>query len=100
MFARGEQRTGASGAHHPTLHDLQAAAQNRCGVCHILAERINRQFGDVVEDYTNGPLRYKFEAAEDNVYAKNTSIEFRGIGQKVLASISFEVSLFQIALTN
>ncbi|KAF4633390.1 hypothetical protein G7Y89_g4731 [Cudoniella acicularis] len=96
MISRGERKLRASGPHHTTLDELRAAAQNRCGVCHILAEHINRQPGETVENYPQDPLRYKF-CGDDDWNGENTSVDFLGMGHEIFASLSFK-SEFSIAL--
>lgn len=96
MFTRGEKGRGRSGAHHITLHGLQQAAQNRCGMCHILVERIKRQTGDAAERYAADPLRYKFQT-DDDIVEETISLDFRGMGKKEFVSIALHKTVSGIA---
>ena len=89
MIARTEGLRRSSGTLHTTLSGLQKAAQDKCGVCMILAERINRLPGDVAEEYNKDPVRFKFQG-HDSTFGDDNSVDFNGLGQKPLACLYLE----------
>ncbi|KAH8812172.1 heterokaryon incompatibility protein-domain-containing protein [Xylogone sp. PMI_703] len=97
-MARSERKLRASGTFHSTLSDLQSAARNYCGVCHVLAQRLSRYSGDVAAKYLQDPLRFKFRG-DDEWNRPDDAVDFIGLGEAPFASLSFEL-LYGVALRN
>ena len=97
MMARiNDDKNGASGRHHATLGDLEAAARNQCGICHILSGQLDWQLNGLADMYAKDPLRYRFGGSA-SWNGEATWVGFPGMGSECITTLSWK-SAFSVAL--